>query len=632
MLRLQLRQVGAVLRDLLLGHAAHGHAEQVAVAAVLLRQLVLGLKVVFDLGPRPVAQLQLAFQLQRQELDDGAVLDDGRSQLRQAVRLALGIQLQTHGQEGVDDGLGALIALNLAVAVKGVHVVQPDAAAQLEGLLRLLVGQPRRQRNLKVDDHVRAATGEVQYRAALLQLRQVLLEAVGPVTGRQLADAQRVAGPHPVALGDEEIVAGARHAATPAAVVRRGRPVVVRRALQPRPDVLDDILRVEARDARAEARANALGAVDEQHGDDRRIILRLDRRAVVVQVVQHGEVGVREERARDRRQVREDVTGRGMVAAVKPRAELAVGHKEVHVVGAYKVLRHVDDGAAQTGLAVVVARVLADVARELRDLDLVLQVALEGGKEDLALADLEAVHDVGDAALQVVGAEMNQVLVNEVVVRQVAALLVQHGARVVLEQPVLAAVDALLAERQVQRRVAAGRPRELHRVECLEVLLRLRLDARAETLVVLDLPAGRRLLRLLPALVVEERVEALGDATLAGLDNGCDHVCHEAGHAQQVRPEPMEEVHQQATDVAAVVVLVGHDHDAAVAQRAGVLVDLACLQAENLLELLDLLVGVRITRRLDIDDLAPQRVDAEVGALLLTQAADDHALGAVALR
>lgn len=46
-------------------------------------------------------------------------------------------------------------------------------------------------------------------------------------------------------------------------------------------------------------------------------------------------------------------------------------------------------------------RVLRHVARQLRHLDVALQVALEAGKHDLTLAGLEAVHHAGDGALQV---------------------------------------------------------------------------------------------------------------------------------------------------------------------------------------------------------------------------------------
>ena len=50
------------------------------------------------------------------------------------------------------------------------------------------------------------------------------------------------------------------------------------------------------------------------------------------------------------------------------------------------------------------------------------------------------------------------------------------------------------------------------------------------------------------------------------LDDGRDELQQEAGHAQQGGVEVVQEVHDQALDVAAVVVLVRHDHEVPVAQ------------------------------------------------------------------
>jgi hypothetical protein len=76
-----------------------------------------------------------------------------------------------------------------------------------------------------------------------------------------------------------------------------------------------------------------------------------------------------EERARDLRHVREDVTGAGgVLAALETRSELAVRVEHVDVVAADKVLREADNRALQRGVAVVVRRVLRDVTGKLSDL------------------------------------------------------------------------------------------------------------------------------------------------------------------------------------------------------------------------------------------------------------------------
>ena len=52
----------------------------------------------------------------------------------------------------------------------------------------------------------------------------------------------------------------------------------------------------------------------------------------------------------------------------------------------------------------------------------------------------------------------------------------------------------------------------------------------------------------------------------ARLDDGRDELQQEARHAEQGGVEVVEEVHDEALDVRAVMVLVGHDHEVAVAQ------------------------------------------------------------------
>ena len=46
----------------------------------------------------------------------------------------------------------------------------------------------------------------------------------------------------------------------------------------------------------------------------------------------------------------------------------------------------------------------------------------------------------------------------------------------------------------------------------------------------------------------------------------------------------MQEVHYKALDVAAVLVLVSHDHDLAIPQRLGVSIVLVVLQPDDLLQ------------------------------------------------
>lgn len=126
-------------------------------------------------------------------------------------------------------------------------------------------------------------------------------------------------------------------------------------------------------------------------------------------------------------------------------------------------------------------------------------------------------------------------------------------------------------------------------------------------LVVLDVPPRRRREPLAPRLVLRHRVERQHLPALLRLDDRRDELDEEAGDAQQRGVERVEEVHDEPLDVAAVVVLVGHDHERAVAQRLDVVVLLAVLQAEDLLDVLDLdvlgdLAGGRVAH---VEELAP---------------------------
>ena len=105
---------------------------------------------------------------------------------------------------------------------------------------------------------------------------------------------------------------------------------------------------------------------------------------------------------------------------------------------------------------------------------------------------------------------------------------------------------------------------------------------------------------------------------------------------EQRRPVAVDEVDDEALDVRAVVVLVGHDHQVAVAQRlvrGRIRVVLALLQPEDLLELRDLLVrhDGRVVGVAHVEQLAAQREDAIVVATDNGEAGDGEGLGRVTL-
>ena len=58
------------------------------------------------------------------------------------------------------------------------------------------------------------------------------------------------------------------------------------------------------------------------------------------------------------------------------------------------------------------------------------------------------------------------------------------------------------------------------------------------------------------------------------LDNWSDEFEQEARHLEQAGEEVVEEVHDEAFDVGAVVILVCHDHEVAVPQLLGIVIQL----------------------------------------------------------
>ena len=80
--------------------------------------------------------------------------------------------------------------------------------------------------------------------------------------------------------------------------------------------------------------------------------------------------------------------------------------------------------------------------------------------------------------------------------------------------------------------------------------------------------------------------------------------------------------------MAAVQILIGHDHNRPVAQIGSVLVLLTRRQSDDLLQLRNLLrlLHLGIARVLHVQHLALERIDAEGLALLLAQTAESHGL------
>mmetsp|Transcript_129512 Transcript_129512/g.415176 ORF Transcript_129512/g.415176 Transcript_129512/m.415176 type:complete len:229 (-) Transcript_129512:1674-2360(-) len=201
-----------------------------------------------------------------------------------------------------------------------------------------------------------------------------------------------------------------------------------------------------------------------------------------------------------------------VLATLEPSPELAGGHQQVEVVRAHEILRKIDDGVLQRHLAVVVGSLLGDVTDKLGNLNVSLELLLEGAVDDLALRRLEAVHHARDGSHDVVLGELHELLVHKIIVGQGRLRVVDVVAFPVVVDPLLAVIGSLLVERKVDGlAVLVPCPPELDLmgVELTEVLLCLLHCTGPQPLVVLRLPSSGSPYRSLPLVILVDRKETL---------------------------------------------------------------------------------------------------------------------------
>ena len=181
----------------------------------------------------------------------------------------------------------------------------------------------------------------------------------------------------------------------------------------------------------------------------------------------------------------------------------------------------------------------------------------------------------------------------------------------VCSEPFLSAVSHLLVEGEfddIVVLVVDVLELDLMLVDLGEVLLGLLGGGRAQPLVVLDLP-GLEVPAVGPLLELVHREERVDLLALGGLEQRRHELLQEAVHAHQARPEVVDEVYQQTLDVRAVIVLISHYHDRAVAQVLHVLVLPPDLDPQDLDQVLDLRVlhDLLVRRLSHVQELTSQR-------------------------
>ena len=187
---------------------------------------------------------------------------------------------------------------------------------------------------------------------------------------------------------------------------------------------------------------------------------------------------------------------------------------------------------------------------------------------------------------------MNELLVHEVLVLQPLDFVVDDLVNIVIRKPVFPQVGLLLVEAKVDRLIVlpvAVNKLNLVHVQLLEVLERLLVRGGTETFVILDLPGGE-ILPLRPDLEVLHREKALHAVALDALQQRGHKLLQKPVNLDEGGPKMVDKVDDEALDVGAVLVLVGHDHQPAVAQALQVCVLLPDLEPEDFDQVLDLLV------------------------------------------
>mmetsp|Transcript_26793 Transcript_26793/g.70405 ORF Transcript_26793/g.70405 Transcript_26793/m.70405 type:complete len:266 (-) Transcript_26793:2139-2936(-) len=165
------------------------------------------------------------------------------------------------------------------------------------------------------------------------------------------------------------------------------------------PQISYDLVRIEVGNRCSISSTDAVGTVDEHHGDDRTIPNRFNFEPLFVLIIENAVISLLENGSRHGCKACVDVTaGRCVLATLKPRSELALRYQEVHIVRTNEVLGHADDSVLERILAMVVRSVVHNISDELSHFHVFRQLPLETTKEHLSLTWLKAVDQTWDGA------------------------------------------------------------------------------------------------------------------------------------------------------------------------------------------------------------------------------------------
>lgn len=186
--------------------------------------------------------------------------------------------------------------------------------------------------------------------------------------------------------------------------------------------------------------------------------------------------------------------------------------------------------------------------------------------------------------------EVDQLTIDELLEPYALLRMVDANASVVRVQPLLSRVRLRLIERQIDCFIVSASA--LQRLEpdrvafdLTEVLFCFGGRGRAQALVILDLATLKASIATLldPVFIVGDREEGLrGARPMAHFDDRRDEFLEEPWHLEQAWPEVMDKINEEALNVGAIVVLISHDHDRAIAKLFHIRVRLAHVEPHNL--------------------------------------------------
>ncbi len=219
-----------------------------------------------------------------------------------------------------------------------------------------------------------------------------------------------------------------------------------------RSQVGDDVVWVVVGYRSGPTSTNTVGAVHEHLRRHRAEPLRLDPLSVIIQVLEQGVIGLREERTRDLGQSSEDVSSRrGIFTTEQSRTELTPWIKQIDVVATDKVLCETDNGHVERSVTVVVGGLTHNATDQLVDLHFRVALALEHDVNDLSLTRLETIDD-GRNGTNVVGhREEDELFVDEVGIGNLVDVVVKVGAWTELAKPLLTVISLLLVEGKIDQ-------------------------------------------------------------------------------------------------------------------------------------------------------------------------------------